>query len=94
MIDKLLAIITAVLTQNMSGISKLVQFAWLRFTMYALVKPANIIKMLPIATHKVNLCGWILFFCAIATVLISSFILINPQFIRIQTQEHDHEVEI
>jgi len=35
----------------------MIQLAWFLFTMYAEVNPANIIKILPIATHNVNLCG-------------------------------------
>jgi hypothetical protein len=53
----LLTKIIAVEYQNMLGISNPTQFGWSLFTMYALVKPANIITMLPIATHNVNLCG-------------------------------------
>src|SRR5437773_1942680 len=67
----LLAIITAVLYQKAKGNSKFKKFAWLRFTMYALVNPANIINILAIATQRVNLCGCIFFLCSIiATVLI------------------------
>ena len=51
----LLNSIAVVLYQNMTGKSKEAQFAWFRFTMYALVSPANIISILPIPTHKVNL---------------------------------------
>jgi hypothetical protein len=66
----LLASMTAVLYQNTTGSWKLTQPAWFRLTMYALVNPANIIRMLPIATHMVNLCGCILFLFSIATVFI------------------------
>jgi hypothetical protein len=58
---RLLKIITTVEYQKIVGISKVIQLARLRFTIYALVSPANIITMLPIPTHKVNLCGCILF---------------------------------
>ncbi len=69
---KLLNTITAVLYQKAFGISNETQLAWFRLTMYALVKPANIINILPIATHKVNLWGCILFLVTAATVFIFS----------------------
>jgi hypothetical protein len=52
---RLLKTITAVEYQKITGKSNVIQLARLRFTIYALVKPANIIIMLPIPTHKVNL---------------------------------------
>ena len=58
--------------QKMIGKSNVVQFAWFRLTMYALVKPANIITILAMPTQSVNLCGCILFLCSINTVLITS----------------------
>jgi hypothetical protein len=58
-------------SQNILGISSMTQFAWLRLTMYALVRPANIIMMLPMATHKVNLWGCILFRCTLITLSIA-----------------------
>jgi hypothetical protein len=53
----LLSIIIPVVNQKISGNSNVAQFAWFLFTMYALVNPANIIMILPIAIHNVNLCG-------------------------------------
>jgi hypothetical protein len=51
----LLKIIMAVEYLNKTGISNVIHLGWLLFTMYALVKPANIIMMLPIAIQSVNL---------------------------------------
>jgi hypothetical protein len=51
----LLATITAVEPQKISGISICLQPTRLLFTINALVSPANIIRMLAIATHNVNL---------------------------------------
>jgi hypothetical protein len=41
--------------QKAFGIGKDVQAGWDFFTIYALVNPANIMTMLPNATHNVNL---------------------------------------
>ena len=52
---RLLSSMTVVENQNARGTSKVVQPGWSRFTIYALVSPANIMMMLPIATQRVNL---------------------------------------
>lgn len=57
---KLLNRITKVDTQKMGGRENSSQFACPLRTMYALVSPANIITMLAMDTHKINLWGCIL----------------------------------
>ena len=57
---RLLASITMVEYQNAAGVSTTSQFAVLLFTIYALVRPANIMMMLLMATQRVNLWGCIL----------------------------------
>ena len=73
----------------MVGISRSAQLAWLRLTIYALVNPANIIKILPMAIQRVNLWGCILLLCCTATLIFqnsgfritySEFAIRNPEF--------------
>ncbi len=64
----LLIKITAVEIQKTGANENCNQLGSLLRTMYALVRPANIIIMLPKATHKVNLCGCILL--SLLTVII------------------------
>src|SRR5690606_33033814 len=77
----LLAIMAMVENQNTFGNPTDFQLTWWLFTMKALVKPANIITILPIATHRVNLWGCIFFLCFVPTILtLISFINIPAPF--------------
>lgn len=78
----LLMINAEVENQNTFGVCTSCQFGCPLFTIYALVKPANIIIMLPMPTHSANLCGCILFLCVLTVpiTMFQKFQLQNSKF--------------